>query len=117
MAGRGDAFYVTLRENTRAHLLIGRPHNKPDKHHLSSREVLSACSDHSPIFLFSSCARRLKPAGHFVPRVLRGLDHCASQNAQIGVWLFCSDYLQMRSIQSRNASAAVLSLYEDVAPA
>ena len=48
----GNAFYVTLGQNARAHLPICGPKNEPDKHHLSGREVLSALSDASAILLF-----------------------------------------------------------------
>src|SRR5262249_5633703 len=88
---RGDALYVTLGQNARAHLPFCGPQNEPDKHYLSRREILSALSDRSAILLFCSCTSRLEPAGHFVPRVLRGLEQCAGQDAEIGVRLFCSD--------------------------
>src|SRR5262249_13133113 len=51
----GDAFYVTLGQNARAYLPFCGPQNKPDKHHLSRREVLSALSDRSAILLLYSC--------------------------------------------------------------
>src|SRR5215468_860705 len=88
---RGDTFYVTLGENARAHLRICGPQNDPDKHRLSRREVLSALPNSSAILLFCSCTRRFESAGHFMSRILRGLEQCARQDAEIGVRLFCSD--------------------------